>query len=183
MNNRPSIWTLAFTFNWIALESFGGGLSAWSREVIVRERGWITDDEFLSASAICRIMPGANQVNLAVFVGMRLHGVMGAVAAVAGLVAVPMAIVLVAGTLYLRFRNVPDLQNFMHGLAAAAVGLALSVAWRQGRQVLVAPVPVILFLLSVCMAAIIRAPLWLTLLLLAPAGFYWAWRRLPLPQS
>ncbi len=178
MNEPPSAWMLARAFNRIALESFGGGLSAWSREVIVRERGWVTDEEFLSASTICRILPGANQVNMAVFVGMKLRGVPGAVASVAGLVAAPMVIVLVAGALYLRFRHLPALQNMVRGMGAAAVGLTLSVAWRQGRNILTAPVPLLLFLIALAMAAAFRAPLWLTLLLLGPAGFWWAWREL-----
>ena len=71
----------------------------------------------------------------------------------------------------------PALKNLMRGMAAAAVGLTLSVAWRQGRQLLAAPVPLLLFVLSVGMAAALRAPLWLTLLLLGPVGFWWAWRQ------
>ncbi|HJS84002.1 MAG TPA: chromate transporter, partial [Acetobacteraceae bacterium] len=71
------LWDLALTFNRIALESFGGGLSAWSREMVVRQRHWMSDAEFLSAMTICRVFPGANQVNVAVFVGARLRGVAG----------------------------------------------------------------------------------------------------------
>lgn len=175
--DHPSLWALALAFNRIALESFGGGLSAWSREVIVRERGWVTDEQFLSASTICRILPGANQVNMAVFVGMKLHGVPGAVAATVGLTLVPMAIVLVAGALYLEYRHVPQLRSFTHGMAAAAVGLTLSVAWRQGRNILASPIPLLLFMGSIVMAAGFRTPLWLTLLVLGPVGCWWAWRR------
>jgi chromate transporter len=126
---------------------------------------------------MCRILPGANQVNMAVFVGMKLRGVPGAIASVVGLIAIPMVIVLAAGALYLQFRDVPALKNLMRGMAAGAVGLTLSVAWRQGRHILAAPVPLLLFVISVGMAAALRAPLWLTLLLLGPVGFWWAWRR------
>lgn len=177
MNDPPSLWTLARTFNRIALVSFGGGLSAWSREVIVAERGWMTDEEFLSASTICRILPGANQLNMAVFVGTKLHGAAGAAAAVAGLIAFSMILVLLAGALYLHFRGVPVLQHALAGMASAAVGLTLSVAWRQGTSVLRSPVAALLFGLSLAMAAGWRTPLWLTLLLLGPLGFWWAWRR------
>ena len=177
MNDVPSLWTLARAFNRIALASFGGGLSAWSREVIVAERGWMTEEEFLSASTICRILPGANQVNMAVFVGTRLHGAAGAVAAVAGLIAVSMALILLAGALYLRFRHVPALQHALAGMASAAVGLTLSVAWHQGQRVLRSPAAMLLAVLSLTMAAGWRTPLWLTLLLLGPLGFWWAWRQ------
>ena len=177
MNEAPSLWTLARAFNRIALASFGGGLSAWSREVIVAERGWMSEEEFLSASTICRVLPGANQVNMAVFVGTKLHGAAGAAAAVAGLVALPTLLMLLAGSLYLRFSGVPAVQHTLAGMASAAVGLTLSVAWRQGRRVLRSPVAGLLFASALAMAAGLRAPLWLTLLLLGPPGCWWAWRR------
>src|SRR5262245_66468225 len=81
---NPSLLELALTFNHIALASFGGGLSAWSREVIVVEKGWMAEEEFLSAITMCRILPGANQVNLAVFVGAKFRGGGGAIGAVGG---------------------------------------------------------------------------------------------------
>ena len=45
---RPSLVELALTFNHISLASFGGGLSAWSREVVVVEKKWMSEEEFLS---------------------------------------------------------------------------------------------------------------------------------------
>ena len=91
---KPSLWQLVWTFNQIALASFGGGLSAWSREVIVVEKQWMGEEEFLSASTMCRILPGANQVNLAVFIGAKFRGIPGAFAAAFGLTAIPVLIVL-----------------------------------------------------------------------------------------
>ncbi len=68
---KVSLRELALTFNHIALASFGGGLSAWSREVLVVEKQWMGEAEFLSAMTMCRILPGANQVNMAVFAGLE----------------------------------------------------------------------------------------------------------------
>src|ERR1700746_2063582 len=107
---KPSLWELIWTFNQIALASFGGGLSAWSREVIVVEKQWMGEEEFLSASTMCRILPGANQVNLAVFIGAKFRGIPGAVAAVFGLTLIPVLIVLVLAIVYFRFHQVPALQ-------------------------------------------------------------------------
>ena len=87
-----SLLKLASTFNGIALASFGGGLSAWSREIVITRRGWLTDAEFLSAMMLCRLLPGANQVNVAVFVGARMRGAPGALAAVLVLITVPFEI-------------------------------------------------------------------------------------------
>src|SRR5258706_4229401 len=73
----PSLWELVLAFNQIALASFGGGLSAWSREIVVVEKKWMHEEEFLSAATMCRILPGANQVNMAVFICTKLHRTSG----------------------------------------------------------------------------------------------------------
>ena len=78
---RVTHFELAMAFNYIALASFGGGLSAWSREMLVVRKRWMDDDEFLSAMTMCRILPGANQVNMAVFAGTKMRGGSGALAA------------------------------------------------------------------------------------------------------
>src|ERR1044072_1692262 len=81
---KVSLRELALTFNHIALASFGGGLSAWSREVLVVKKKWMGEEEFLSAMTMCRIMPGANQVNMAVFAGSKVRGLPGVLAALFG---------------------------------------------------------------------------------------------------
>ena len=62
---KPGLLELALTFNKISLASFGGGLSAWARRVIVEEKKWLDDEEFLSALTLSRVLPGANQTNFA----------------------------------------------------------------------------------------------------------------------
>ena len=60
MSEPPvSIWRIALVFNRISLSSFGGGLSAWSRRVVVEEQRWMEEAEFLSAMTLCRVLPGA----------------------------------------------------------------------------------------------------------------------------
>src|SRR4051795_1649690 len=120
---KVSLIELAWTFNHIALASFGGGLSAWSREVLVVEKEWMGEAEFLSAMTMCRILPGANQVNMAVFAGSKMRAVPGAVAAVVGLCLMPMVFVLVMAFLYFRFKEIPAVKGILHGASAAAVAL------------------------------------------------------------
>ena len=72
------------------------GCGAWSREIVV-EKQWMGEEEFLSAMTMCRIMPGANQMNLAVFIGTKMRGAPGAIAALVGLCLVPVAIILTLG--------------------------------------------------------------------------------------
>lgn len=135
---KVSLFEIARTFNHIALASFGGGLGgAWSREVIVVEKKqWLGEEEFLSAMTMCRIVPGANQVNLAVFVGTKMKGLAGAIAAVIGLCLMPVAIVLTLGFVYFTFKEVPAVKGALHGASAAAVALTLAMVIQTGQKCL-----------------------------------------------
>ncbi len=172
-----SVWRIAIAFNQIALASFGGGLSAWSRQLVVEQRRWMTDEEFLSAMTVCRVLPGANQVNLAVFVGARLRGIPGAIAAVTGLLAAPMVIVLGLGTLYFTHRHDASVEAVLRGMTAAAVALSLSMAYRTGRGCLRSTVAWALFAGALVATAVLRVPLLVVLAVLAPPAMWWAWPR------
>jgi chromate transporter len=174
---RVPLWRIALSFNQIALASFGGGLSAWSRHMVVEQQKWMTDEEFLSAMTVCRVLPGANQVNLAVFVGARLRGIPGAIVATTGLLTAPTLIVLVLGALYIAHRSDPSVQAVLRGMTAAAVALSLSMAYRTGRTCLHSPVAWALFGAALLASTVVRVPLLIVLLVLAPLAMWWAWPR------
>src|SRR6476619_7111683 len=109
--SKVALLELAWTFNHIALASFGGGLSAWSREVLVVEKEWMGEAEFLSAMTMCRILPGANQVNMAVFAGSKMRRLPGAAAALFGLCLMPVVLIMVAGFFYFRFNEMPAVKG------------------------------------------------------------------------
>jgi len=51
---------------------------------VVERRGWLDDQQFLTGYALSQIVPGATNVNLAVFIGTQLRGVPGVSGALAG---------------------------------------------------------------------------------------------------
>jgi len=172
-----SSWEIARTFNEISLSSFGGGLSAWSREMVVARKQWMNDAEFLSAMTVCRILPGANQVNLAVFVGTKLGGMRGAGAALAGLIAMPTVLLTAIAALYAAFQHSHAVQHVLAGFAAAAVAMTLQMVWKTGRTTLTSVIPMLLFATTFLLNGVLRWPLWWTLAATAPFGIVWAWRR------
>jgi chromate transporter len=174
---KVGLLDLAWTFNHIALASFGGGLSAWSREVLVLEKEWMGEAEFLSAMTMCRILPGANQVNMAVFAGSKMRGLPGALAAVFGLCLLPVVLIMVMGFFYFRFKEVPAVKGVLHGASAAAVALTLAMVIQTGRKCLTGLVPVLLFLAAFVLNGLARWPLPLVLFLVAPLSLIWAWPR------
>lgn len=174
---RVPLLGIAGAFNHVALASFGGGLGAWSREVVVVRKKWLSEEQFLSAMTMCRIMPGANQVNLAVFVGATMRGAAGAVAAVVGLCVVPVALILTLGFVYFTFKEIPAVKGALHGASAAAVALTVTMVIKTGQKCLTGVVPVALFAAAFVLNGILRWPLLLTLAILAPLSLLWAWPR------
>jgi chromate transporter len=118
---------LFFGFAKIAVCGFGGVL-AWSRRVIVQERAWMSPDEFNEQLALCQVLPGPNIVNFSIMFGSRAAGVLGSLAAVLGLLGPPVILMILAGILYSRYGELPELRGALSGLAAAAAGLLIATS-------------------------------------------------------
>jgi len=174
---KVSLFELAWTFNHIALASFGGGLSAWSREVLVVEKEWMAEEEFLSAMTMCRILPGANQVNMAVYVGTKMAGILGTLSALLGLTLMPLVFVLVMAFIYFRFKEVPAVKSVLHGASAAAVAMTVAMVIQTGRKTLTSLMPVLLAAVCFVLNGVLRWPLPVTLAIVAPVALIWAWQR------
>ena len=114
--------------------SFGGGVIAYLREYLVRQNRWIDDDNFLDALELSETLPGLNSVNMSVIVGDRMRGAAGATAAVSGLMIPGMIVVMTLGVLWDSQRHNPYLRAFLIGVAAAAVGLLLTVTIQLGHK-------------------------------------------------
>jgi chromate transporter len=127
---------LALLFTRIGLTSFGGGLSAWLfREVAVRLR-WLSEEEFLGALTMSQILPGSNVINLAIYVGHRMRGGIGSLVATSALLLPPMVVVIFIAMGFQRISDIVWLHNFLEGVAAAAIGMTVSMGLRNARRAL-----------------------------------------------
>ena len=121
--NRPKSKTdLFLSFTLLALQGFGGVLAVVQREVVERKR-WMTPTQFVEDWAVAQILPGPNVINFCLMIGGRHFGLGGALAALAGMLAAPTAVLLV---LALAFGSVADLawaQGALRGMGAVAAGL------------------------------------------------------------
>lgn len=177
----PSRWELFLGFTRIAAFSFGGVLP-WARYVLVEKRRWLSAEEFTDMLALCQLLPGPNICNMSVAIGSRFRGPVGALASLAGLLVLPVALVLSLATLYGRVRDVPAVDRALDGMAAAAAGLVIAMTIKIGAPLLrrhplwAAPVA----LLTFAAVALLRLPLWPVILALGPLGVaaaFWERRR------
>jgi chromate transporter len=114
-------------FNTLALQGFGGVLPVAQRELVER-RQWLTREQFTETLSIGQILPGPNIVNVALIVGDRYFGWRGAFAALTGLLALPLAIVLALAALYGQFAAEPQVAGVLRGMGAVAAGLIIATA-------------------------------------------------------
>ena len=118
--------------------AFGGVysmLSLFQRE-LVDKRKWLSQEEFTEGVAIGQMTPGPPIINTGIYVGYRLRGPKGALAATAGQVLPGFILVLVLGYIYMEYKTVPVLGTVLKGVGAAVVGLLLSVVYKMGRQLI-----------------------------------------------
>lgn len=127
----PSRRALFLAFLQIGVSAFGGALP-WGRRVLVEDREWLGDKEFTEIVTVCQAVPGPNMVNLAVFIGTRYHGIVGALLAFAGIVGVPLIILLLLNELYHAFAHLPTVRSGMTGMAAAATAYLLFMSLKMG---------------------------------------------------
>jgi len=130
----PSVLQIFLAFTKIGLTSFGGGLSGWMLREFVQRRSWLSEAEFLSGLALAQAFPGVNVVNLAIWVGFRLRGGVGALAGALGLVVPAMVLALVVVAAFATMAKSDSVHLALAGVAAAAVGLSLQTGLRAARR-------------------------------------------------
>lgn len=124
---RPSLLQLFGAFLRIALSAFGGGTQALVFRSIVEGRRWLSEREFIAGYALAQVLPGSNPLNVALYVGMRLRGSLGAAVAACGLILPDFCIILALGYFYRAFGGVALVHVLLGGVAAIGIAATLAV--------------------------------------------------------
>lgn len=130
---------LFLSFFQISLFSFGGGYAALPliQGQVVNVHHWLSMTEFTDLITISQMTPGPIAVNSATFVGTRIAGVPGALAATIGCVLPSCILVTILAKIYLKYRNLSLLQDILKSLrpaviamiAAAGVSILVTAFW------------------------------------------------------
>ena len=120
-----SLLDLFVSFTILALQGFGGVLAVAQRELVERKR-WMTNEEFVEEWSVAQIMPGPNIINLCIMVGGRHFGLRGALASLAGMICVPLTVLLLIALVYAKYANHPGVMGALRGMGAVAAGLIVA---------------------------------------------------------
>ena len=176
--NRPrSGADLFWSFTWLALQGFGGVLAVVQRELVEKKR-WMTREQFVEDWAVAQIMPGPNVVNLSLMIGGRYFGLSGALAALCGMLAAPLVLVLLLAALYGSVADTPAAQSALRGMGAVAAGLitatGIKLVAALDKNAMGLTVCILLAVATFVAIALLRWPLAWVLLGIGGGACLWA---------
>lgn len=135
---RPDFAELVRVFARVGFTSFGGpaGQIALMHRELVDDRRWIDEAAYLRALNFCHLLPGPEAQQLAVYVGWRLHGLRGGLAA--GLLfVIPGALVILAlSILYAQAAGLAWVAALLLGVKAAVLAIVVQALIRIGGRAL-----------------------------------------------
>ena len=176
-----SLTDLFVSFTLLALQGFGGVLAVVQRELVEKKR-WLTREEFIEEWSVAQIMPGPNVINLSITLGARYFGLRGALVALAGMLTLPLLVVLGLALIYAGFADDPHVRGALRGMGAVAAGLIMGTGLKLmsalQKNVLGIPLSAALGVLTFAGIALLKVPLVWVLLGLGTIGSLQAWRKL-----
>lgn len=127
MSKFKKALTLFITFFKIGAFTFGGGYAMIPliQHEVTEKHKWITDEDILDIVAISESTPGPIAINSASFVGYRVCGVLGSIAATLGVVVPSFIIMLSVFFLLDNFQDKPPVQYAFMGIRASVLALII----------------------------------------------------------
>ena len=124
------MFRLFLTFFKIGLFTFGGGYAMLPllQDEIVRRNRWASDEELMDYYSVGQCTPGIIAVNVATFIGYKLHGWFGSVMATVAIILPSFIIMLILAKLMSRFKDNPYVESVMKYLRLVVVGLIAAAA-------------------------------------------------------
>ncbi|NND48821.1 MAG: chromate transporter, partial [Rhizobiales bacterium] len=122
----------------IGVLSFGGPAAqiALMHRVVVDEKKWLEERQFLDALSFCMLLPGPEAMQLATYVGWKLHGTIGGLAAGLLFVLPGALVVLSLAMIYALLGHVPVIEALFVGIKAAVLVIVIDALLRIARRAL-----------------------------------------------
>lgn len=169
----------------LGLISFGGPVAqvAIMHRELVEERRWVDERTYLNALNLCILLPGPEALQLAIWLGWRLHGVAGGVVAGLCFLLPSVALLLALSFVYALHGDVPLVAAMLLGLKATAIALIVQALVRIAGRALKNPLHWILAGLALVLMVGKFAPFPLVVAGAAVVGLLLKQREAPLPPA
>jgi chromate transporter len=132
---RTSLRELAGLFLKLGTVAFGGPAAhiAMMEDEVVRQRRWLSQEEFLDLLGATNLVPGPNSTEMAIHIGHRQAGWRGLFLAGSCFILPAAFIVTVFAWAYVRFGELPETSGILYGIKPVIIGVVLQALWELGR--------------------------------------------------
>ena len=177
MMKLKQLWDIFWTFFKIGAFTFGGGLAMLPliQKEVVDKRNWVNEAEVLDIFAISQSVPGVISVNSAIFLGKRVAGISGALAATLGVVFPAFVSIILVLTILIGLRDSLIVDKVFIGIRAASAALIILAALNLGKTAIQGKAGLVIALLSFGMIVIFDIHAMWAIICGGIAGliFYW----------
>lgn len=165
-----------WVFNHLTLLGVGGVLP-FAQRILVEDKRWLSNAQFVEMLSLGQVLPGPNLINLALMVGQHFFGWRGALVALAGMLAAPLALILFVAVAYANSAHTPLVVHALQGMSAVVAGLVIAMAIKLLPAVSHVHINWVWVALAFAAVGLLRLNLLWVLLALGPLAVAMAWRR------
>jgi chromate transporter len=135
------LWELAGLFLKLGLIGFGGPAAhlALMEQECVRQRRWLSHEEFIDMVGATNLVPGPNSTELAIHIGRLRAGGAGLVVAGACFILPAMLLVMGCGWLYVTYGQLPQVNALLYGVKPVIIAIVLQALWNLGKSAVKSP--------------------------------------------
>jgi chromate transporter len=167
-----SITRIFLEFLTIGATSFGG-VVPYLRGSLVNKQRWLSDKEFVEMLSISQSLPGLNATNMAILVGQKLKGSLGAIVAVLGICLPGSVLMFIVGIFYRIHGDHAWATGALKGVAAASVGLVLSTVVQLSKKSLEERLDYVFVILTVVAVNRLHQSVLVTLVVVGAMAVLW----------
>lgn len=166
------LWELFTTFFKIGLFTFGGGYAMIPliEEEVIETKKWSDESELLDIIAIAESTPGPLAINTATFIGYKMNGVLGSLAATCGVILPSFIIISIIALFLDRFSNAPWVQYAFKGIRSGVIVLMLGAVIKLSKNIDKCGFTFSLIAISFCLVTFFNVSTFFVLVLSAIAG-------------
>lgn len=163
---RKLLLSVFYVFLKISPLTFGGGYAmlAMIEYEVVEKYKWMKKQDMTDILAISQSVPGAVAINLAIMIGYRLAGLLGALIALLGIVLPTIFIVILMSVLFLSFHHHPIVNAIFKGIGASVVALIVYAGFAM-RKTAIIDIPTLMLTIFSILVLIFSSinPIWVIL--------------------
>ena len=168
-----ALWQLFWAFFKIGSFTFGGGLAMLpliQKEVVDKQK-WTDEEEILEIFALSQSLPGVISINTSIFVGNRVAGIFGAIAAIAGTALPAFISIILVLVLLMQFKDNIYVEKVFSGIKAASAALILLAAVKLGKSAVKGKTGLVIAVASFLVIVVFNVSAAWTVILGGLAGF------------